>query len=407
MTVNRSVVGEENDTTENTDQNERVAVNYGLDLAARTNFPAKYVEKAKQIAKTITKNDSNIVEVNQLDHLCNQTIISLKKLGKSGLKDGELTEELRRLKSLFLETSSELPEVVAKRVNKDTSQQDFENKLNKEKVDNSESLDYSIDVTDAMAMVLDDSNNFEVQDDAVKDGAEATWVTSRTANDISPHLQDENIKMEDIEDNLQVETNSVFIDPSQTKLREFADRSVIQDDYSKTVEDLDENMTSAACSANIVPENMSFSGTNNDLSLQQPEGSQLMEGIMCPTERKRSVKTDISPTEVSESVESQSDVSGIRIDEDENMASNANVENTIHEDMSLNANVNVSTSTNSPCKAEVNQVMEMNIDASNATTSNLKTSDIESIFHVVDVVEANSPDVGEKKLVDSDIEIEF
>ena len=145
MTVNRSVVGEENDTTENTDQNERVAVNYGLDLAARTNFPAKYVEKAKQIAETITKNDSNIVEVNQLDHLCNQTIISLKKLGKSGLKDGELTEELRRLKSLFLETSSELPEVVAKRVNKDTSQQDFENKLNKEKVDNSESLDYSID----------------------------------------------------------------------------------------------------------------------------------------------------------------------------------------------------------------------------------------------------------------------
>merc|ERR1711915_1028128 len=135
-----------------------------------------------------------------------------------------------------------------------------------------------------------------------------------------------------------------------------------------------------------------------------PDEDPRMEGIVVTSESDNNMESDTTVFKVIESYESQADVSRIRKQIDENMTSKDCPDITTPENLSMNSPDKVSTN-NSPCKAEVNQIMEMSIDASNVST-NLKTTDNQSIFNVVDV-EAKTPDVDEKNLVDSDIEIEF
>ena len=96
----------------NSESEEGVVVNYGIDLASRSAFPANFVEKAKQISKRISKTEVNIVKVNQLDNLCIQYVVKLKKLANLEESDEEVRDELERIKNNFIEESKNLPEVI-------------------------------------------------------------------------------------------------------------------------------------------------------------------------------------------------------------------------------------------------------------------------------------------------------
>ena len=87
-------------------------VHYGLDLAARTIFPANIIEKAKQMCcESVGRDGADIVTVNQLDQICNHTIIKLKKLAKLKLEHAELSQEIHNIRTAFLDETKSLPEV--------------------------------------------------------------------------------------------------------------------------------------------------------------------------------------------------------------------------------------------------------------------------------------------------------
>ena len=94
-------------------------VNYGLELASRSALPAQYVEKARQISKKIELSQVNIVSVNQLDRLCIDHVVRLKKLANSGLPMEDIRSELKAIKMSFLMESKNLPEIQEARVSRD------------------------------------------------------------------------------------------------------------------------------------------------------------------------------------------------------------------------------------------------------------------------------------------------
>ena len=89
------------------------SVNYGLELASNSSLPADLVEKAKQLSKKLSNNQTNLsVETSKLDQICVNYVVKLKRLAKMGLSMEELKAELKTLKANFLEESKEIPEVM-------------------------------------------------------------------------------------------------------------------------------------------------------------------------------------------------------------------------------------------------------------------------------------------------------
>ena len=98
----------------------RDKVSYGLELASRSALPAKYVKKAIEISKRIQDNQVNVVSVNQLDQLCLDHVIRMKKLANSGLPMEDLRSELKAIKMSFLMEAKNLPDIQRARALRDT-----------------------------------------------------------------------------------------------------------------------------------------------------------------------------------------------------------------------------------------------------------------------------------------------
>ena len=95
-------------------------VSYGLELASRSALPVKYVERAREISKRIQDSQVNVVSVNQLDKLCLDHVVRMKKLAHSGLPMEDLRSELKAIKMSFLMKAKNLPDIQEARVSRAT-----------------------------------------------------------------------------------------------------------------------------------------------------------------------------------------------------------------------------------------------------------------------------------------------
>ena len=86
-------------------------LHYGLELATKSSFPARIVDKAKLISQKMKKNEVNLVRVDPFDQLNVEHVVKLKKLERLGLTGDELRQELINIKMSYLEESKDVSEV--------------------------------------------------------------------------------------------------------------------------------------------------------------------------------------------------------------------------------------------------------------------------------------------------------
>ena len=86
-------------------------IHYGLELATKSSFPARIVDKAKLISQKMKRNEVNLVRVDPFDQLNVEHVVKLKKLERLGLTGDELRQELINIKMSYLEESKDVSEV--------------------------------------------------------------------------------------------------------------------------------------------------------------------------------------------------------------------------------------------------------------------------------------------------------
>ena len=208
-------------------------VHYGLELAARTTFPANIIEKAKQMCDSVGEpGDQSIVTLNQLDLICNQTIIKLKKLAKLQLGHEELKQELSNIRNAFLDESKLLPEVKeAENINDITKTTANQSNIDPPDVTNEDDDTGMITVENFIENALNQRSNMDdeakILSVAVNTGNNNSTDQSGTKSDKNENISDKSENISDKNENISVNDNISDINENISGVVAFEDEQVV------------------------------------------------------------------------------------------------------------------------------------------------------------------------------------